>query len=265
MLELDAYFHRIGWTGSRAPTLEVLSGLCLRHTSSVPFENLEILLGKPVLLDVPSLFDKIVTRRRGGYCFEQNGLMYAVLSQLGFRVTPLSGRVRLGVPRDVLTPRTHMLLRVDLDEGPYLADVGFGFTPTAPLRLQPGLDQKLHLDTYRLARDVGAWTLEILWTDGAFTPAYVFTEDACLPVDYEVANHYTSTHPRSFFTQAPLVMRHLPEQGARHILRGRERTTRRGLQTEDHPPVETPEDAVRVFADVFGLTFPQGARFKGLE
>lgn len=264
MVDLDAYFARIGWTGPRAATLEVLSGLCLRHTSSVPFENLEILMGKPVLLDVPSLFEKIVTRRRGGYCFEQNGLLYAVLQELGFRVTPLSGRVRLGVARDVATPRTHMLLRVDLDEGAYLADVGFGFTPTAPLRLQPGLEQPLHLDTYRLARDGGTWTLEILQAEG-FTPAYVFTEEACLPIDYEVANHYTSTHPRSFFTQGPLVMRHEPARGVRHVLRGRELVTRRGLDVEDHPPIVTPEDAVRVFADVFGLRFDPGARFRGLE
>jgi N-hydroxyarylamine O-acetyltransferase len=264
MLDLDAYCHRIGWTGPRAPTLEVLSGLCLRHTSSVPFENLEILLGKPVLLDVPSLFDKIVTQRRGGYCFEQNTFFGAVLSQLGFRVTPMAARMRLGIPPEVPRPRTHMFLRVDLDEGPHVVDVGFGFTPTAPLRFEPGLEQKLHLDTYRFVRDGGGWTLEILWP-GGFTAAYAFTEEAYLPIDYEVASYFTSTHPSSFFVQAPLVMRHLPERGERRILRGREHETRRGLETEKHAPVQTPEDAVRVLADVFGLTFPVGTRFKGLE
>jgi N-hydroxyarylamine O-acetyltransferase len=104
MLDLDAYFGRIGWTGSRAPTLDVLSGLCLRHTASVPFENLEILLGRPIELDLASLQEKLVARRRGGYCFEQNALFQAVLVALGFRVTPLSGRVRLGVAPEV--PRT---------------------------------------------------------------------------------------------------------------------------------------------------------------
>jgi N-hydroxyarylamine O-acetyltransferase len=263
MLDLDAYFRRIGWTGSRAATLEVLSGLCLRHTASVPFENLDILLGQPVKLDLPSLADKIVTRRRGGYCFEQNSLFQAVLTELGFRVTPLSARVRLGVAPEVATPRTHMLLRVDLHEGPHIADVGFGFTPTGPLRLQAGIEQALHLSTYRLARDGSVWALEIRQADG-FTPAYVFTEEACLPVDYEVANHYTSTHPRSFFTLAPLVMRHDPEHGVRQILRGREWTTRRGFEIESRE-VGDPDEALRVLAEHFLLEFPAGTRFRGLE
>ena len=263
MLDLDAYFARIGWTGSRSPTLGVLAGLCLRHTASVPFENLDILLGRPIQLDLASLVEKLVTRRRGGYCFEQNGLFQAVLAGLGFRVTPLAGRVRLGVPPDVATPRTHMLLRVDLDEGPHLVDVGFGFTPTGPLRLEPGSEQTLHLGTYRLARDGARWTLELRQPDG-FTPAYVFTEEPALPVDYEVANHYTSTSPRSFFTQGPLVMRHDPENGVRHVLRGREWTVRRGDAIESHP-VTDPHHALSLLAEHFRLEFPAGTRFKGLD
>lgn len=263
MLDLDAYFGRIGWTGPRRPTLDVLTGLCLRHTASVPFENLDILLGRPIALDVPSLADKIVTRRRGGYCFEQNGLFLAVLRAMGFVVTPLSGRVRLGVAPEVPTPRTHMLLRVDLPEGPHLADVGFGFTPTAPLRLAPAVEQPLHLSTYRLSRSGPEWTLELRQTEG-FTPAYVFTEEPSLPIDYEVANHFTSTHPRSHFTLGPLVMRHDPENGVRYILRGREWTARRGESIESHA-VKDRDDALRVLAEVFRLEFPAGTVFRGLD
>jgi N-hydroxyarylamine O-acetyltransferase len=263
MLDLDAYFARIGWTGARAPTLDVLAGLCLRHTASIPFENLDILLGRSIPLELASLVDKLVTRRRGGYCFEQNGLFQAVLADLGFRVTPLAGRVRLGVAPEVQTPRTHMLLRVDPDEGPHLVDVGFGFTPTGPLRLEPGLEQRLHLGTYRLARDGERWTLELRQPEG-FTPAYVFTEEPALAVDYEMGNYFTSTNPRSFFTQGPLVMRHDPESGVRYVLRGREWSVRRGDAIESHP-VTDPEHALRVLAEHFRLEFPAGTRFKGLD
>jgi len=263
MKSLDAYFRRIGWTGSHAATREVLCGLCLRHTATVPFENLDILLGRPIRLDLDALVDKLVSQPRGGYCFEQNSLMQAVLSAMGFRVTPLAARVRLGVPVDVHTPKTHMLLRVDLEDGPYVVDVGFGFTPTAPLRLSPGIEQPLHLRTYRFARDGAQWTLEILQPDG-FTPAYVFTEEPCVPIDYVVANHYTSTHPQSFFTQGPLVMRHDPAGGVRTILRGREWSVRRGAEIESHA-VGGPDEALQLLKERFGLEFPAGTRFRGLS
>jgi N-hydroxyarylamine O-acetyltransferase len=262
-VDLEAYFRRIRWQGRVAPTREALAGLCLRHTASVPFENLDILLGRPIALDLESVFDKIVRRRRGGYCFEQNTLFQAVLGQIGFRVTGLAARVRLGVAPEVQTPRTHMLLRVDLDDGPHVVDVGFGFTPTGPLRLEAGLEQALHLETYRFTRDRAAWTLELKRDDG-FAPAYVFTEEPALAVDYEMGNHYTSTHPRSFFTLGPLVMRHDPEGGVRHILRGSEWTTRRGAEVESRP-VGNADEALGVLAEHFLLEFPPGTRFRGLE
>lgn len=84
MIDLDAYFARIGWAGARAPTREVLAGLCLRHTASIPFENLDILLDRPIRLDLARLAEKLVTGKRGGYCFEQNALFQAVLVALGF-------------------------------------------------------------------------------------------------------------------------------------------------------------------------------------
>ena len=211
-LDLDSYFGRIGWRGAVAPTREVLAGLCLRHTASVSFENLDILLGRPIVLDLESLFDKIVARRRGGYCFEQNGLFRAVLEQLGFRVTPLQARVRLGVAADVHTPRTHMLLRVDFDDGPFIADVGFGFTPTGPLRLEAGTEQTLHLDTYRFTRGDAVWTLEIR-QGGAFVPAYVFTEE---PHAARRLRGRQSLHvDPSPIVFHPGAARHAPRSGAR--------------------------------------------------
>src|SRR4051812_30275357 len=103
-MDLDAYFSRIGLRGPRAATLETLDELTRAHSSAIPFENLDVLLGRPIDLRPEALFDKLVTRGRGGYCFEQNGLFLAVLEQLGFRVAPLSARVRLDRPRDFIPP-----------------------------------------------------------------------------------------------------------------------------------------------------------------
>src|SRR5438552_5613549 len=121
---LDAYLARIGYTGPREPTPAVLEAVHLAHATHIPFENLDIQLGRPILLDLASLQAKLVHGRRGGYCFEQNTLFAAALEQLGFRVTRLAARVRIGATR--LSPRTHMTLKVDVDEGSWLADVGFG-------------------------------------------------------------------------------------------------------------------------------------------
>jgi len=262
MLDLDAYFARIDYQGPRAASADVLAAIAERHPQRIPFENLDILLGRGIRIDLASIQAKLVAGRRGGYCFEHNTLLAAVLRELGFRVTTLGARVRLGVPAEVATPRTHMLLRVDLDDGPRLVDVGFGFAPTGPLRLQPDLVQQLHLDRYRLRRDGAEWTLES-GPDGGpdFAPAYVFTEEPLLPIDYEVANHYTSTHPRSHFTLGPVLVRPDVVAGCRYIFRGGELTVRRGGAAE-RTTISDPDVLLTVLARDFGLDFPPGTRFR---
>src|SRR5262245_22396166 len=123
-LDLPAYRARTGDLGPLEPTVEVLARLHERHALAVPFENLDILLGQPILLDLGSLEVKLVGPRRGGYCFEQNTLFQAVLAEVGFRVRPLAARVCLGGTET--RPRTHMVGLVDTGAGPFLADVGFG-------------------------------------------------------------------------------------------------------------------------------------------
>jgi len=135
-LDLDRYCRRIGLTEANGPSLDLLQAIVARHSASIPFENLDIVLGRPIRLDIGSLQSKLVDSRRGGYCFEQNTLLRTALEQFGFRVSSLMARVVRGKATDALTPRTHLLLQVDLPEGTYLADVGFGnLTPTRPLRL----------------------------------------------------------------------------------------------------------------------------------
>ncbi|GAA1460710.1 hypothetical protein GCM10009603_23410 [Nocardiopsis exhalans] len=124
-LDLDAYLARVDLSDDLPPTLDTLTAVHRAHLATIPFENLNLLLRRPVLLDVPALTDKMVRRRRGGYCYEQNLLLAAVLDRLGFTLTAFSARVLMGGdgrPR----PSTHALLRVEVDGEPWLADVGFG-------------------------------------------------------------------------------------------------------------------------------------------
>ena len=210
-IDLDAYFERIGYVGERAPTLQVLSALQLAHPSSIPFESLDPLLGRPVRLDPASLEAKLVRGGRGGYCFEQNGVLLRVLEALGFEVTPLSARVRWMAPDDAPPgPLSHMLLRVRTPEGPFLVDVGFGGqSPTAPLRFVSGLEQATPHGIYRLIQTDGVWELQMRLPD-RWAAMYRFNLEPRLAADYEVSNWFTSTHPESRFTTGLMVARATP-------------------------------------------------------
>jgi N-hydroxyarylamine O-acetyltransferase len=257
-MELDAYLDRIAYKGGLAPTAETLEGLHLAHATRVPFENLDILLGRPIRLDPESLQAKLVRDRRGGYCFEQNSLFAAVLERIGFRLTTLAARVRYGATS--VRPRTHMLLQVDLDGRPWLADVGFGGDGLlAPLPMEPLREARQSLWTYRLVvEEGGVWTLQSR-RDGAWSDLYAFTTERQYPVDYEVANHFTSTHPSSQFLKMPIAQ--LPTPEARFIVRGRDYLVDRG---EDAPAarraIADDEELSRILADTFGLALPPGCR-----
>ena len=217
LIDLDAYFRRIGYTGSRAPTLETLRALHFAHSTSVPFENLTVLAGAPVLIDLPSLQKKIVEGNRGGYCFEVNGLFASVLRAMGFNVTTLIGRVRWKAPDDVLTNRSHMMSLVDLPEGQFLADIGFGgITMTGPVPFL--LNEELptpHEPRRFLACDVSGsagFELQAKLGPDIWAPIYRFTLEPNGPVDYEQANWFTSTHPTSIFKQFLIVGRPTPTE-----------------------------------------------------
>ena len=136
MIDLDAYFRRIGFAGPAGPDRATLEALHRLHPQAIAFENLDPLLGVPVRLDPAALESKLVRSGRGGYCYEQNLLFMHVLRALGFSVRGLGARVLWGAAADAVTARAHMLLCVDLDGSRHIADVGFGGTTlTAPLRL----------------------------------------------------------------------------------------------------------------------------------
>ncbi|MEX3813292.1 arylamine N-acetyltransferase [Paraburkholderia sp. BR13439] len=212
-VNLENYFTRIGYQGPRAATLEVLRAIHLLHPAAIPFENLNPLTRQPVTLELAAIERKLVIQKRGGYCFEQNILFANVLMQLGFKVTPMLARVIWGREPGTISPRTHMVLRVDIDGDEWIADVGFGgVTLTAPLRLTAGLAQPIPLGTFRLA-NAGHDTvyLEVLAPDESWSRVYHVDLRAVEWVDYEISNWYTSTSPDSKFVNNLLACRVLPE------------------------------------------------------
>ena len=255
---IDAYLGRIGVARPARADLDALAAIQWGHVTSIPFENLDILLGEPIRIDLPSVCAKLIDGRRGGYCFEHNTLLAAVLRELGYEVTTLAARVRWMAT--VPTPRTHMLLAVEAGGGRWLVDAGFGGTcPTAPIALAAGTEAQLHHDRYRLVED-GAGLMLQLWMPDAWTDLYWFTLEPQFPIDYEVANHFTSTHPSSHFTKAPTVAR--TTDAGRITLRGNELARRRGGQIE-RSPITDPEQYLAVLAGELGLVFPPGTRFRG--
>jgi N-hydroxyarylamine O-acetyltransferase len=256
MIDLDAYFARIGYTGPPTATLETLRALHALHPMSIPFENLNPLLGRPVRLDAVSLQEKMIYQKRGGYCHEHNTLLKTVLEQLGFRITFLAGRVLWSLLPDApLLPRTHIILCVETEDGPFIADVGFG-GPGAqrhPIRLAPGLVQETDGGRIRIVEDTLFQTLELENDDG-WHPVYRFTMEAILPVDVEVANWFTGTHPQSPFLARLIMHRFLPD--GRIALVNRRLTRRYGTQPAEQTTLTTAQAMEKVFETAFGIECP---------
>ncbi|WP_405162366.1 arylamine N-acetyltransferase [Nocardia sp. NBC_01499] len=216
-LDLDGYLARIGFDGERAPTVETLRKLVYAHTTTIPFENLEIILGRPILLDLESLQDKMIRHRRGGYCYEQVGLFAAALERLGFGVTALSARVTMGADEGV-RPATHALLRVATgdDDRVWLCDVGFGSGPLEPFELSTEVseftagDWRFRLELTRGELDSDLWVLHQFGKEG-WISRYTFAMTPQYRIDFAVGNHFVSTSPRSPFTTRPYAQRFTPD------------------------------------------------------
>ena len=250
--ELQAYLRRVGHDGPVRPDLQTLTALHRAHPGAIPFESLDPLLGRGVRIDPESVHAKLVLGGRGGYCFEQNGLFQRALGAIGFEVTSLGARVRWMLPEDAPpTPVSHMLLRVDLPEGPFLCDVGFGGqSPTAPLKLEPGTEQATPHGTYRLVVHDGVYDLQMRLPD-RWGAMYRFTLEPRHPADYEVANWFTSTHPQSRFTNNLVASRAHPDR--RVNLFNRRKTTYRPGGGEDEEVLADAAALRRVLAEDFGL------------
>jgi N-hydroxyarylamine O-acetyltransferase len=217
-IDFGAYSARIGYRGDRLATAETLAAVHFAHALSIPFENFDPLLGVTPKLDADSLEQKLVHKRRGGYCFEHNLLFRHALEAMGFRVTGLAARVMWNKPPDLVGPRTHMLLRVDLPDGSYAADTGFGnLTLTAPLKFVPDVAQSTPHESFRLTTPrPGFYRVEVE-LESEWKPLYEFDLQEQQLIDYELANWFTSTHERSPFIRDLIVSR--PDRDRRYALR----------------------------------------------
>jgi N-hydroxyarylamine O-acetyltransferase len=244
-MNLDAYLARLGVPRPDAPALDALRRLHVAHLAAFPFHNLTIQRRQPVTVDVDSIAQRFFAEGGGGYCFEQNTLLGTALRELGFRVTTLLGRA--GPPdRRALN---HMLLRVDVDGRPWIADVGFGGeTPLEPLPLEDGARVRQGGLGYSLRRDADHWTLTLHCGEES-EELYEFSGAPHTAADVEMANWFTSTHPASIFRNTLTIQRTTAEE--RLILRPRGITRYRdGVRTET--AIEPAQ--VRAFArELFGI------------
>jgi arylamine N-acetyltransferase len=252
-VDVAAYFGRIGYRGPAEPTVETVHALVAAHNQSIPFENLDPLLGIPVAdLSAAALTDKLVRRRRGGYCYEHNGVMGYVLDELGFGVQRFAGRVVWMNPDGPLPAQTHQVLSVTVPGvvGPLLVDVGFGGqTLTSPIRLQPGPVQETRHEPYRIRERGEGYQLEAEIGD-VWQPLYTFTTRPQPRIDLEIGSWYVSTHPNSHFVTGLTAA--LVTDDARWNLRGRNLAIHRAGNTEKIR-FDTAADVLDVLTDRFGI------------
>jgi arylamine N-acetyltransferase len=228
-LDLAGYFHRIGVSKARepdppdpelsAPNLPALARIVAGHTRSIAFENLDKFTGRDVQLDAAALTAKLVHGGRGGGCFEHNLLLRGVLEALGYTTTSLSGRVLWNLPADApMPPRNHMLLHVDLPEGPHIVDVGFGIvTLTGVLALEPATEQATPHEPFRLQPNGPAFVMEAR-LGGQWRTLYQFDLAEQYFADYAQSSWYSAHHPDSLFTNELLIAR--PDTDHRYALNG---------------------------------------------
>jgi N-hydroxyarylamine O-acetyltransferase len=255
-VDIDAYFERIGFAGSIAPTLETLQQLHALHPAVIPFENLDPLLGVPVRLELANLQQKLLFEKRGGYCLEQNLLFKAMLEDLDFPVRGLGARVLLGQEEGADIPIDHMVLAVDVGGATYLCDVGFGgMTPTSPLRLRAEVEQETPHEPYRLVGGTPDWRLETRIGD-EWRALYSFDMTEKRFEDYQAVNDLVSSSPR--FRDNLIVAR--TEKGRRLALRnGRLNTHVIGAPSETRM-LGTAAEVRDVLTNVFGIALPQNEK-----
>ncbi len=259
-VNLNAYFERIGFAGSIAPTLATLEMLTALHPAAIAFENLNPLLGEPVKLDQASLERKLLAERRGGYCFEHNLLFMRILADLDYTVRPLLARVVWTNPDGVSAPPSHLLVLVEINGQNHIADVGFGgLTLTAPLRLRADIEQTTPHETFRLTGGDPEWVLHVRIGED-WKPVYVFTLDPADEATIAAINQTVSTDPASPFTHQLRVA--LATEGRRLKLLNGSLTIQPNEGEAEKREITAMETLRSVLTEQFGITLPN---HEGLE
>ncbi|EJM37024.1 arylamine N-acetyltransferase [Pseudomonas sp. GM33] len=258
------YLQRLGFDAPPAPTLETLRQLQLRHTGVFPFENLTTLSGEPVLIDLPSIEQKVLHAGRGGYCYELNKLFLALLQELGFDARAISGRVVMGQPEGAWTARTHRLSLVIIDDVRYITDVGFGgMVPTAPLLLDSRAEQLTPHEPYRIDLHVDGFTLRAN-VAGEWRAMYIFDLQRQEDIDFAVGNWYVSTHPESTFARQLMVAR--TGEGWRRTLNNGSFALHRIGHDSERREVTDAQELIGLLGSEFGIRVPKQAQLvKTLE
>jgi N-hydroxyarylamine O-acetyltransferase len=243
-MQLSAYLDRIHYSGSLDLTYETLAGIHRAHQLSIPYENLDIHLGRYMPLEEAYLFDKMVIRRRGGWCYEMNGLLAWALREVGFNVTLLAGAIARETGDSTATGN-HLVLRVDLDR-PYLADVGFSFSFHQPIPLEPGVHQQKSRQ-YQLRREEAQWFFQNL-TEGG--PTCDFTLESRPFAYFAPKSHERQIDPASDFVRFAFC--HLFT--ANGIVRLKEAVLRRYVGSDMTEQIlEDEQTYEQVLFDEFGL------------
>jgi N-hydroxyarylamine O-acetyltransferase len=249
--DLDGYLARIGWTGPRDATFATMAGVLRAHMTRIPFENLDVLLGRGIQIDPDSVYAKLVAARRGGYCFEHGTLLQAALLRLGFSPVVHAARVILMRPRNE-APLTHMFLTVQLDDVRYVLDPGFGgHAPLVPVPLTAA-ETRDQRDVHRMIQRGDDWVLEAQ-IDGAPTALWCSTLEPAAPVDFVMANHFVATFPTSIFV-TNLMLRAITDHGRVSVMN--RALTRRHDGGEERHVLESRAALRTLLNEDFGFDLP---------
>ncbi len=264
--DLDPWLDRIHHTGGTPKTLQTLQDLHLAQVLAIPFENLDIQMGRGIPLAPDDLATKLVADRRGGYCFEANGLFALALRRLGFEIEYLQARVWTDVvAAGAIPPRDHQILLVHCDGREWLADVGFGGRGLLlPLPLEVGRTTTQFFECFRFALDPEHGSV-LQWQapDGSLHRLYTFRKMACHPIDYEHANYFLSTSPDSFFvkalscSRATTKLRHTIAEDVHRI------RDANGIVEENRIPDR--QALLAILRDPFGIDLPDDTRLPHWE
>lgn len=255
LFRLDAYLERVCDDGPLTRSRETLCRLHRAQATHIPFENLDIFLGRPLHLDPGSLVKKLIDERRGGYCHELNGLFLLLLRHLGFIVTPLAARV---FANETPSQKSHQLMLVEVEGERWLADVGFGgngLIEAIPLELEREFPQ--YRETYRLQSDPKlGFVLQHHLADH-WRSLYAFSLEEYYPADYQMMHYYTSTSPNVLFTQHIICA--LPTSDARVLLYDYELKIRRQDRTSTTTLLQDGDAYRKALQEQFGIVLPSGS------
>lgn len=260
LLDLESYCQRIGYDGPREPTLATLRALMRAHASTIPFENIDVLLGRELLLDVASLHDKMVTRHRGGHCYEHNTLFAAVLERLGFPLTAVGARIMHSPDPEKLRAINHSALLVSIGQRRYVVDVGMGMGPEEPVELSDGEVITAESGWIYGVEQLNEHQWALRYWDGrqwvymnqfALTPVY--------RVDYHDGNFVTQYRPYSPFRKSFVVG--MSHEGQHCDLTGLTFSRTNPDGTKDSRTV-TPKDIPDLLVEVFGIALTEDEKPK---